>query len=166
MDLVTNSWQSSPALVAQFRLIGIYAAPFDLQPGEWTVSVKLPNEDPMAGEILVDYFVLVPNEYYEPTLLKVNWKFNMGWCLTRVWQLDTCLTACYVVDSLLCSWKIVTWLWTAWHMFDSLNTWSEWTDSIDLFSSNKSTTLVWLEKPCPTAANTPTPTSTDFQGDT
>ena len=49
---------------------GIFASPFDLEPGRWTVSVKIENNDPMAEEVLVDYFVLVPHEYYEPTILK------------------------------------------------------------------------------------------------
>ncbi len=32
---------------------GIYAAPFDLEQGRWSVAVKIPNDDPMAQEILV-----------------------------------------------------------------------------------------------------------------
>ena len=32
---------------------GIYASPFDLEPGTWTTAVKINNEDPMAQEILV-----------------------------------------------------------------------------------------------------------------
>jgi len=32
---------------------GIYASPFDLVPGTWTVRVKIPNDDPNAQEVLV-----------------------------------------------------------------------------------------------------------------
>jgi laminin alpha 3/5 len=49
---------------------GIYASPFDLSPGQYTTAVKIPNTDTEAEDILVDYFVLVPREYYEPSILK------------------------------------------------------------------------------------------------
>ena len=32
---------------------GIYASLYDLEPGRWTVSVKIPNEDRDAQEVLV-----------------------------------------------------------------------------------------------------------------
>ena len=32
---------------------GIYASPFDLEPGTWTTGVKINNDDPGAQEILV-----------------------------------------------------------------------------------------------------------------
>ena len=48
----------------------IYASLYDLDPGTWTASIKLDNSDPEADEVLVDYFVMLPHEYYEPTILK------------------------------------------------------------------------------------------------
>ena len=59
-----------PQLVTVSGDKGIYASPFDLEPATWTTSVKINNDDPMADEVLVDYFVLLPNEYYEPSILK------------------------------------------------------------------------------------------------
>jgi hypothetical protein len=35
---------------------GIYASPFDLEPGTWTTAVKINNDDPGAQEILVVSF--------------------------------------------------------------------------------------------------------------
>jgi hypothetical protein len=32
---------------------GVYASPFDLEPGTWTTSIKINNDDPAAQEILV-----------------------------------------------------------------------------------------------------------------
>ena len=49
---------------------GVYEFPFDLKPGEYVTAVKIPNSDPNAKEVLVDYFVLIPQEYYEPRILK------------------------------------------------------------------------------------------------
>ena len=42
-----------PQLVTVSGDKGIYASPFDLEPGIWTTAVKINNEDPMAQEILV-----------------------------------------------------------------------------------------------------------------
>ena len=51
---------------------GVYALPFDLTPGEYVTHVKIPNNEQDAQEVLVDYFVLIPQEYYEPRILKQN----------------------------------------------------------------------------------------------
>lgn len=59
-----------PAFVTVSGDKGIYPSPFDLMPGKYVTSVKIPNTDPEADEILVDYFVLLPHEYYEPSILK------------------------------------------------------------------------------------------------
>ena len=59
-----------PAFVTVSGDKGIYAWPFDLPNGDWTVSTKIENSDPNSEEILVDYFVLVPKEYFEPLILK------------------------------------------------------------------------------------------------
>ena len=59
-----------PAFVTVSGDKGIYASPFDLQPGKYITAVNIPNTDPEAEEVLVDYFVFMPMEYYEPTILK------------------------------------------------------------------------------------------------
>ena len=41
-----------------------------MSPGEYVTTVKIPNSDQDAQEVLVDYFVLIPQEYYEPRILK------------------------------------------------------------------------------------------------
>ena len=41
-----------------------------MTPGEYVTTVKIPNSDQNAQEVLVDYFVLIPQEYYEPRILK------------------------------------------------------------------------------------------------
>ena len=41
-----------------------------MTPGEYVTTVKIPNSDQNAEEVLVDYFVLIPQEYYEPRILK------------------------------------------------------------------------------------------------
>ncbi len=38
---------------------GIYASPFDLEPGTWTTAVKINNDDPGAQEILVVSFFII-----------------------------------------------------------------------------------------------------------
>ena len=48
----------------------VFAMPFDLPPGEYVTAVKIPNNDQDAQEVLVDYFVLIPQEYYEPRILQ------------------------------------------------------------------------------------------------
>ena len=48
---------------------GIYPSIFDLPSGRYTVAVDVPA-DPTAEEVLVDYFVFLPREYYEPSILK------------------------------------------------------------------------------------------------
>lgn len=45
-----------PQLVTVSGDKGIYASPFDLEPGTWTTAVKISNEDPLAQEILVVSF--------------------------------------------------------------------------------------------------------------
>ena len=43
---------------------------YTVTPGEYVTTVKIPNSDQNAEEVLVDYFVLIPQEYYEPRILK------------------------------------------------------------------------------------------------
>ena len=43
---------------------------YTVTPGEYVTTVKIPNSDQNAQEVLVDYFVLIPQEYYEPRILK------------------------------------------------------------------------------------------------
>lgn len=63
---------NQPAFVTVSGERGIYASPFDLKPDSYTTSVKIPNADPQNAEVLVDYFVLLPRQYYEPSILKEN----------------------------------------------------------------------------------------------
>ena len=59
-----------PAFVTVSGENGIYPSPFDLEPGQWTVSITVDNNDKDNDEVLIDYFVLLPNEYTEPRILK------------------------------------------------------------------------------------------------
>lgn len=61
-----------PALMTVSGETGVYPSPFDLEPGRWTVSVSLDNDDSDNQEVLVDYFVLLPAEYTEPRILKYD----------------------------------------------------------------------------------------------
>ncbi len=45
--------EANPQFVTVSGDKGIYAVPFDLDPGTWTVAVKIVNDDPEAREILV-----------------------------------------------------------------------------------------------------------------
>ena len=49
---------------------GIYPSPFDLPAGKYTVTVQVPSDPVEPQEVLVDYFVFLPREYYEPSILK------------------------------------------------------------------------------------------------
>ena len=61
-----------PSLLTVSGETGIYASPFDQEPGQWTVSISIDNNDGENEEVLVDYFVLLPTEYTEPRILKYD----------------------------------------------------------------------------------------------
>ena len=48
---------------------GIYPSLFDLEPGQWTVSVEMDNPSE-NDEVLIDYFVLLPGEFTDPSVLR------------------------------------------------------------------------------------------------
>ena len=52
-QVLLNPTGGEPEFVTVSGDKGIYASPFDLEPGQWTVSVKIPNDDPEAEDILV-----------------------------------------------------------------------------------------------------------------
>ena len=63
---------SEPAFATVSGEAGIYPSPYELDPGMWTVALDIESSDPENQEILVDYFVLLPNEYSEPRILKYD----------------------------------------------------------------------------------------------
>ena len=50
--------------------LNLFPAPYDLQPGEYTVSVVVDNKAADSQEVLVDYFVLLPDEFVKPRILR------------------------------------------------------------------------------------------------
>ena len=69
-SVVLEPTGGQPALVTVAGELGLFPAPFDLEPGEYTVTVSVDNQDADNKEVLVDYFVLLPNEYVKPRILK------------------------------------------------------------------------------------------------
>ena len=67
--LLPPTGDSQPAFARVSGDKGIYPSIFDLPSGRYTVAVEVPA-DPTAEEVLVDYFVFLPREYYEPSILK------------------------------------------------------------------------------------------------
>ncbi len=51
--LLSSTGEANPTFVTVSGDKGIYAVPFDLEAGDWTVAVKIVNDDPAAEEILV-----------------------------------------------------------------------------------------------------------------
>ena len=50
-----------------------FPSPYELDAGEWTISLKVNNAaDPTASDVLVDYVVMLPNDYKEPSILKAD----------------------------------------------------------------------------------------------
>ncbi|XP_059055423.1 laminin subunit alpha [Achroia grisella] len=54
---------TEPQLVTVSGEKGLAPAPFIMNPGNWTVTIKT------TKEVMIDYFVLVPEAYYEATVL-------------------------------------------------------------------------------------------------
>ena len=61
-----------PALVTVSGELGLFPSPFDLEQGTYTVKVKINNNEAGSQEVLVDYLVLLPNEYVKPRILREN----------------------------------------------------------------------------------------------
>ena len=61
-----------PALVTVSGELGLFPSPFDLEQGTYTVKVKIDNNEAGSQEVLVDYLVLLPNEYVKPRILREN----------------------------------------------------------------------------------------------
>ena len=61
-----------PALVTVSGELGLFPSPFDLEPDTYTVKVKIDNNEADSQELLVDYLVLLPNEYVKPRILREN----------------------------------------------------------------------------------------------
>ena len=61
-----------PALVTVSGELGLFPSPFDLEQGTYTVKVKIENSEADSKEVLVDYLVLLPNEYVKPRILREN----------------------------------------------------------------------------------------------
>ena len=61
-----------PSFVTVAGELGMFPSPFDLEPDEYTVRVFMDNKEADSQEVLVDYFVLLPNEYVKPRILKKN----------------------------------------------------------------------------------------------
>merc|ERR1712142_1073803 len=59
-----------PAFVTVSGDLNLFPSPFELEPDQYTVKVEIDNKDPNSQEVLVDYFVLLPNEYVKPRILK------------------------------------------------------------------------------------------------
>ncbi|CAI9728190.1 laminin subunit alpha-like [Octopus vulgaris] len=53
-----------PSNKPELTKLSDFAIPFVLNPGQWALSFKADQE------ILLDYFVLIPQQYYEPTVLQ------------------------------------------------------------------------------------------------
>lgn len=52
-----------------FTKVADVSSTFVLNPGKWTLSIKVPG-DMLPDELLLDYLVLIPQQYYEATLLQ------------------------------------------------------------------------------------------------
>ena len=50
--------------------LGLFPSPYDLEPGNYVVSVMVDNKEADSGEVLIDYFVLLPIEYVKPRILR------------------------------------------------------------------------------------------------
>ena len=67
---VLDPTAGDPMFVTVSGESGIYPSPFDLEPGQWTVTLEVDNNDGESQEVLIDYFVLLPTEYTEPRILR------------------------------------------------------------------------------------------------
>ena len=71
-QFVLEPTRGQPAFLTVSGELGLFPSPFDLEPGNYVVKVAMDNKEPESEEVLVDYFVLLPNEYVKPRILRTD----------------------------------------------------------------------------------------------
>jgi len=72
--VILEPTNDQPSFVTVSGELNLFPSPFDLEPDQYTVKLEIDNKDPESKEVLIDYFVLLPNEYVKPRILKQDIK--------------------------------------------------------------------------------------------